>query len=177
MKIFIVEGSPHKNGSSNLLADSFIAGAREAGHEIDVFDAAGADIHGCIGCGACGMAGPCRWKDDMVSARERLLGADMVVLVTPLYYYQVSSYLKRFIERFYSFSGELTEKHLKSALIVAAWDSNDWTMDCVSAYYKTLCRYLDFQDQGMILGCGCGSLPLTRATDYPGLARQLGSSL
>lgn len=32
MKIVILEGSPNRNGSSNMLAEEFIKGAREAGH-------------------------------------------------------------------------------------------------------------------------------------------------
>ena len=38
MRILVIESSPHKNGSSNLLADHFISGAREAGHTVTVFD-------------------------------------------------------------------------------------------------------------------------------------------
>ena len=38
MKILVLEGSPHKNGSSNLLADNFIKGAKESGHEVQVYD-------------------------------------------------------------------------------------------------------------------------------------------
>ena len=29
MKILVIESGPHKNGSSNLLADNFIRGAKE----------------------------------------------------------------------------------------------------------------------------------------------------
>ena len=32
MKIVVLEGSPNKDGSSNLLAKEFIRGAEEAGH-------------------------------------------------------------------------------------------------------------------------------------------------
>lgn len=32
MNIFVIESSPHKHGSSNLLAEGFIRGVREAGH-------------------------------------------------------------------------------------------------------------------------------------------------
>ena len=32
MKITVITGSPHKDGTSALLADRFIAGARAAGH-------------------------------------------------------------------------------------------------------------------------------------------------
>lgn len=34
MRIAILRGRPRKNGSSNLLADNFIRGAMEDGHEI-----------------------------------------------------------------------------------------------------------------------------------------------
>ena len=36
MKIVVLEGSPNKHGSSNLLADEFIRGAQEAGHTVRV---------------------------------------------------------------------------------------------------------------------------------------------
>ena len=38
MKILVITGSPHKKGTSALLADNFIAGALEAGHEVFRFD-------------------------------------------------------------------------------------------------------------------------------------------
>lgn len=60
MHILMIESSPHKNGSSNLLAERFMEGAKEAGHAVEVFDAARAEIHPCLGCGACGMAGALR---------------------------------------------------------------------------------------------------------------------
>ena len=45
MKIVLLEGSPNKNGSSNMLAEQFRMGAEEAGHSVQVIDAAHADIH------------------------------------------------------------------------------------------------------------------------------------
>ena len=84
MRILMIEGSPHREGSSNMLAGEFARGAREAGHSVEVFDAAHADIRPCRGCDVCGMSGPCAIKDDMPGLRERILGSDMVVFVTPL---------------------------------------------------------------------------------------------
>ena len=47
MKIVALEGSPNKDGSSNLLATKFIRGAKEGGHSVQVIDAAHEDIHPC----------------------------------------------------------------------------------------------------------------------------------
>lgn len=177
MNILVIESSPHKHGSSNLLAEEFIHGAREAGHQVQVFDAGHADLHPCLGCDACGMSGPCVQKDDMAELRGNILASDMVAFVTPLYYFGMSAQLKTVIDRFYSFNGQLSAKGVKTALIAAAWDSNDWTMRELSAHYQTLCRYLNFRDQGMILGTGCGTVSQTRASRFPKLAYEFGKSL
>ena len=177
MKILVIESSPHKHGASNMLADNFIRGAEDAGHQVKVFDVARAALHPCLGCNACGMSGPCIQKDDMAELREQLLASDMAVFVTPLYYFGMSAQLKTVIDRFYSFNGKLTAKNLKTALIAAAWDSNDWTMKDIKNHYETLCRYLNFEDQGQILGTGCGTVSMTKNTVFPKQAYALGKSL
>lgn len=40
MKIIVLKGSPNKHGSSNLLAENFIWGTVEAGHRVEIIDAA-----------------------------------------------------------------------------------------------------------------------------------------
>lgn len=177
MNILVIESSPHKNGSSNLLAEHFIRGAEEAGHKVTVFDAARASLHPCFACDACGMSGQCCQKDDMAGLREQILETDMMVLVTPLYYFGMSAQLKTVIDRFYSFNGTLMERKLKTALIVTAWDDQDWTMKDIKSHYETLCRYLNFQDQGQILGIGCGTVSMTKGTEFPRRAYEFGKSL
>ena len=39
MKIVVLEGSPNRHASSNLLAEEFIRGAKEAGHTAEIIDA------------------------------------------------------------------------------------------------------------------------------------------
>ena len=107
MKIIILEGSPNTHGSSNMLADHFIRGAEEAGHTVKVIDAAHADIHPCTGCIHCGYEGPCVQKDDVETFRKDILEADMMVFVTPLYYYGMSAQLKTLIDRFCAFNSSI----------------------------------------------------------------------
>ena len=177
MKIVVLESSPNKNGSSNLLAENFIRGAEETGHSVQVVDVAHANIHLCTGCIHCGYEGPCVQKDDMETIRRQILEADMMVFVTPLYYYGMTAQLKTLIDRFCAFNSSIQSKHMKSALLTVAWNSSDWTFDALEAHYKTLVRYLNLKDMGTVLGYGCGALSMTRSSRYPEMAYNLGKSL
>ena len=177
MKIIILEGSPNKNGSSNLLADCFRRGAEEAGHSVEIVDTAHANIHPCTGCIRCGYEGPCAQKDDVESIRKKILAADMLVFVTPLYYYGMSAQLKTMIDRFCAFNSSIQRRHMKSALLTAAWNSDDWTFEALVAHYKTLVRYLNLEDMGMVLGYGCGTPSMTQHSQYPQQAYSLGNRL
>ncbi|WP_407376606.1 flavodoxin family protein [Methanobrevibacter sp.] len=177
MKILILKGSPNRKGSSNMLAENFMRGAREAGPIVDEIDAAHADLSPCIGCVHCGYEGECVLSDDMDDFREKILGSDMIVFVTPLYYYGMSAQLKILIDRFCSRNFSIQQKHLKSALLTVAYNSDDWTFDSLESHYDTLIRYLNLNDMGRVLGYGCGTPSMTEFSRYPDEAYKLGKSL
>lgn len=177
MKIIVLEGSPNRKGSSNLLAEHFIRGAEEAGHVVEVVDAAHANLHPCNGCVCCGYEGPCVQKDDMESIRKRILDADMMVFVTPLYYYGMSAQLKVLVDRFCAINSSIHRKHMKSALLAVAYNADNWTFEALEAHYQTLVRYLNLDDRGMVLGYGCGTPSMTRKSGYPDQAYRLGQNV
>ena len=177
MRITILFGSPNRKGSTNILVENFVRGATEAGHECEVLDVCHMDIHPCIGCVTCGYEGPCVQKDDNEQIRAKLLASDMVVFATPLYYYGMSAQLKMVVDRFCAYNSSLNSKHLKSALLTVAWNADDWTFEALEAHYKTLVRYINFEDKGMILGYGCGSPAMTQRSRYPKEAYKLGRGL
>ena len=54
MKILVLQGSPNTNGSTAMLSREFAAGAREAGHDVEIIDVASLAVAPCTGCIACG---------------------------------------------------------------------------------------------------------------------------
>lgn len=177
MKILMLEGSPHRHGSSDCLAEAFEKGAHEAGHEVESIWVGQGEIHPCLGCDHCAMDGPCVFQDEMEGIQKRILDCDLLVFVTPVYYFGMSAQLKAVIDRFYAFNGRLCRKRLKTALIAAAWDDDDDVMRYLAAHYDKLCRYLNFQDQGMVLGTGCGTLSMTKNSGFVEKAHAFGRSL
>ncbi len=177
MIITVLMGSPNRKGSTSILVEQFKQGAEQAGHSCEVIDVCHANIHPCIGCVRCGYEGPCVQKDDVEQIREKLLRSDMVVFASPLYYYGMTAQLKAVVDRFCAYNSSLNRRHLKSALLSVAWNADDWTFEALTAHYKTLVRYLNLEDMGMVLGYGCGTPGMTKSSTYPKRAYDLGRNL
>lgn len=178
MKIVVINSSPHSDdaSTSKYLASRFIDGAKSAGHDVFAFDAAKEDTHPCIGCDKCGMDGPCVFKDAIENTlMPKMLDADLIVLVTPLYYFGMSAQLKTIVDRFYSRTGKLHGK--KSIIMSTAWNSADWTMEALAAHYETLVRYMEWQDVGQVWATGCGARSLVERSEFADAAYKIGANL
>lgn len=176
MKILVLTGSPRKDGNSNELANRFIEGAREAGHDVFRFDAANSDVHPCIACNSCGMDGPCVFKDDFEQVREHIIPADLVVFATPLYYFGISAQLKTVIDRFYAINGQIHVPKLAVLLMTFA-NSSRKNANALEAHYDALLDYLGWRDAGRIIAPGVWTAGSIKNTAYPDQAYQLGKRL
>lgn len=97
--IVIVSSTPRKNGNSDVLAEEFARGAREAGHAVEKINLRECNLHFCIGCMACAKLGRCVLEDDINGLLPRVQNADVLVFATPIYYYEMSGQLKTFLDR------------------------------------------------------------------------------
>lgn len=178
MKIVVLTGSPHVQGTTSVLAEEFVAGAQEAGHEVLRFDTAHMEIHPCTGCDHCKkVEETCIFKDDMLQLYPEMKEAEVVVFVSPLYYFGVTAQLKSAIDRFYAINTKLRENPIKAYLLSAGADADDWAMDGITAHMKTMCRYLNWEYKEGVLALGAGVPEDLENTDYPRQARELGLRL
>lgn len=178
MKIVMLTGSPHRQGTSALLADEFIAGASSKGHTIVRFDTAFEKVGPCQACYYCDdHNGECIQQDAMQKILPEVLSADMLVLVTPLYYFNMTAQLKTVLDRLMPQRVAPRKHPMKSAMLVTCGSNTDWNMDAIMAHYKVLQQYLPWEDQGVILAKNVFARKDIEGTDYPTAARALGISL
>jgi multimeric flavodoxin WrbA len=177
MKIVVITSSPHPRGTSALLADEFVRGAREAGHTVFRFDAAFEDVSPCLACDACGMGSErCVQEDGMEKLNPHLLAAELVAFVTPLYYFGMSAQLKTVIDRFYGNNSQLMGGK-QAVLLATAYDDEPETMKDLSGHYRTIVKYLKWKDTGMVLATGCGTRGDIEHSVFPAQAYQLGKGV
>lgn len=178
MKILVLTGSPHANGTTAFLAGEFCGGAEAAGHQAVRFDTGRLNIHPCTGCNHCRKNdGKCIFDDDMTKIYPHLPESDAVVLVSPLYYFGITAQLKSAIDRFYAVNSKLRSTPKKLYLIAAGADTDAWAMDGVKSHYETMCRYLGWQEGGELLALGLATREDAKGSKYAEMARKFGNDI
>lgn len=104
-KVLVISTSLRKNSNSEALADAFIAGAREAGNDVEKISLAGKKMEFCRGCLACQKIGHCVIKDDAIAIAEKMHDAEVIAFASPIYYYEMSGQMKTLLDRANSLYG------------------------------------------------------------------------
>ncbi len=104
MKVVALLGSPRLKGNSATLAQRFLARAEEQGQKPIVHKLGSLNYKGCVGCYACKTTREdCILADDLTQVLADVATADVLVLATPVYFGDVTSQLKGFIDRTFSY--------------------------------------------------------------------------
>lgn len=97
--VLIISTSPRKGGNSEILADEFAAGAREAGHDVEKVCLYDKTINFCKGCLVCQKTQRCVIHDDADAIARKMKDADVLVFATPIYYYEMCGQMKTMLDR------------------------------------------------------------------------------
>lgn len=178
MKIVLLTGSPHQEGTTALLAERFTAGAITNGHSVVRIDAGLENVSPCIACFHCvSHDGKCVHDDAMTRILPEILSAEMIVLVTPIYYYGMTAQLKSVLDRSFSRRIAVENHSMKAVLMAACGGTAPWSMDGLVAHYQCLCRYFSWEDRGMVLAKGVMTRKDIEGTNFPAEAFKLGKSV
>ncbi len=103
MKVVAIHGSPNADGLTASLAREALAGAAEAGADIELIQLTEHALEHCRQCGngwfKCRETGMCVIEDDFEAIRAKVMEADALVLVTPVYFWDLSESVKVFTDR------------------------------------------------------------------------------
>lgn len=104
MKVLALNGSPRRKASSTYhMLVPLLEGMQQAGAETKLIHIAELNLHACTGCYICWVETPGKCvfhdQDGMAGALQDYNSADLVIFGTPLYYFNMSSITKIFIDR------------------------------------------------------------------------------
>lgn len=175
--ILVVHGSPRKGGNSQILAEAFMEGAREAGNDVQFESVGLANIAGCKACEYCfSHEGVCIQKDDMQPLYDKLRWADVLVYAFPMYYYTYPTQIKAFMDRMFCGIGKpfgIT----KNVLLLCFEDKDITTADGLIKSFEIASNYVKQVTLGMVVVNNVYAKGAIEGN--PGLdeARKLGASI
>lgn len=135
-EILGVGGSPRKNGNSDILLNQALEGASQERLECSLVQLRDIQFQGCIGCEQCRKAKICTGLNDGMSLiYNEIISSKGLILVSPTHHYNITSWMKAFIDRLYCFynfqntvprawSSQLADQDRK-AVIIAICEQNN----------------------------------------------------
>ena len=102
MKVVAFNGSPRRDGNTAILIRHVFGELEKQGIETDLVQLADKAIHGCIACEKCSEKKDrrCVFHNDAANDYiEKMLGADGIILGSPVYFQDVTSEMKALIDR------------------------------------------------------------------------------
>ena len=135
MKVLLINGSPHKEGTT-YAALSEVAGALNArGVETEIIQVGHLAIRGCVACYSCSKTGKCAIDDVVNQVAEKFKEADGMVVGSPVYYASPNGTLVSFLDRlFYSSRFEKRDK-VGAAVVCARRGGCTAAFDVLNKYF------------------------------------------
>ncbi|RDG33746.1 flavodoxin family protein [Oceanispirochaeta sp. M1] len=142
MKILAVVGSKRKNGNTAALIEKTLSAFQNSeDFSVETLFLGEMNFVGCNGCEGCSKSNQCVIKDDMQRAYILLREADAVIIGSPTYFYNVSSDMKKFIDRCYCFTNYMPGNR-------SVWTSEFDSGPRKFAGYISICEQNNVDDMG-----------------------------
>jgi multimeric flavodoxin WrbA len=165
MRITSLLGSPRENGNSSTIAKRFCATAESLGAEVKTFTLNKLNYRGCQGCMVCKTKlDRCALKDDLTEVLEAVRETDILLLASPVYYGDVSSQMKGFIDRTYSYfvpdfhsnpkPCRLTPGKKLVFVLTQGWPDETRYSDIFPRYERFFVERYGFSESRLIRVCG-----------------------
>jgi multimeric flavodoxin WrbA len=165
VKIVTLLGSPRSKGNSSTIAKKIVETAAALGAENRSFELNRLSYRGCQACYACkGAHEECVLKDDLAEVLAAVKQADLVVLATPVYYGEITSQLKGFIDRTFSYlvpdyqtNPQPSRLSPKKMIFVQTQGHPDEAMFAdIFPRYQGFLGWQGFTDIRLVRACGIG---------------------
>jgi multimeric flavodoxin WrbA len=171
MKVLGILGSPRVGGNSDILLDQALAGAKDAGAEVEKVTLSQKKISGCLDCTKCNEAGVCAIKDDMQTLYPKILEADAIAHSVPVYFWAMTAQMKAYLDRWCAFFDAEWKWHKhyypkmkgkRIGLITVCGDPNVHTADPIVHSFKTTVDFTKLKWVGAVMASAAAKGEIAR---------------
>jgi multimeric flavodoxin WrbA len=175
MKVLGLSGSMRKNGNTTQLIKVILKRCEDAELETEFVSLAGKKINPCLGCEKCKEKKWCVIEnDDWDAVINKVLEADVLIIGSPTYYYDVCGHVKNFIDRTYSLYHDRKLAGRKGvAVAVNAQNGASRTIQTLEGFLSTH----EYASLGSVKGAGYEEGDVMKDLDAVQKAEKIGDKI
>jgi multimeric flavodoxin WrbA len=170
-------GSPNIEGNTAKLVNAILDGAAENGANKVVYNLASLEIKGCDACRRCKDSGCCSIEDDMQEIYREIQTADVVILGSPVYMWQMTAQTKLFVDRLTAFLRTDFSSRLDNKKLILVFSQGSSDSDAFKQYFEYtagLLYYMGFDVLDTIIAAGTDKLEVSFRPNLLEMAKDLG---
>lgn len=134
MKVLLINGSPHKNGTTFRALSEIASEINQNGIDTEIITVGDQKVSGCMACGGCSKNGKCVFDDIVNVLIGKIKDCDGVVIGTPVYYASPNGTLISILDRvFYARKG--FEYKVGASIAVARRAGTTASLDVINKYF------------------------------------------
>jgi multimeric flavodoxin WrbA len=147
--VLIISSSPRRGGNSETLCQQFRKGAEDANHMVEMINLNDYDIK---------FYAQTEYdtefaeEDDAIRIIRKMAAADVIVLSTPVYFYNMTGQMKTLIDRVFKYEKDLQNKEFY--YIITAADGPDALDETITGFRGFLRCLFNSWERGIVRGHG-----------------------
>lgn len=135
MKVLLINGSPHSNGSTYTALKEVADTLNAEGIETEIIQIGNKEIRGCIGCGKCFKDKECIFHDLVNDFMPKFQECDGLVIGSPVYYASANGTLISFLDRLFYSSRFDKRMKVGASVVSCRRGGNTATFDQLNKYF------------------------------------------
>ena len=135
MKVLIINGSPHKDGTTFTALSEAKNTLEKEGVECEIIQVGHLTIRGCVACLGCRTIGKCAIDDAVNEVAEKFKEADGIIIGSPVYYAAPNGTLISFLDRLFYSSSFDKRKKVGAAVVCARRGGCTAAFDVLNKYF------------------------------------------
>ncbi len=136
MKVLLLNGSPKKDGNTNLALEEIAAELQKNGVDSEIICIGAKAVQGCIACYKCKKTGICAFNDLLYQkVRQAVIECDAIIVGSPVYYAGPNGSLCALLDRLFLSCGSFMEYKPAASVAVCRRGGASATFDRLNKYF------------------------------------------
>ena len=136
MKVLLINGSPHKNGTTYAALSEVARTLKEEGIDSEIIQVGHLALHGCTACNACFKLGKCVIDDEVNEVSKKFEECDGLIVGSPVHYASPAGALISFLDRLFYISRFDKRTKIGAAVVCARRGGCTAAFDVLNKYFS-----------------------------------------